>query len=505
MPKVSKWDVLRKRVVWILVALLVPSFILFFHATRQQFKEPGGTAGVIFGTRIPWDAFQEHRAWIRRQLESQLGSDIPPEILDPLLNQAVWDRLIVLEEAKRNRLRVDDLELAAFIHGIAGFQEQGRFLPERYHRYLRAIGMSPQQFEELLRDDLRIQKLTDSIRASVSVSDEEVKSAYAKAHEGLKASVILVETASFAPRADSVLSEADVRASYEARPEAVRVPEQLVMDYAGLTRAELASRAQVTEEDPGATEQRVREQLTVLALDLTDDLDAKRPFEEIVAARALAVHSAGPFPAGDPWVSGGPEPAILQAAANLSVGELSRLIETDSGVYIARVTQRLPAHIPPFDEVKDTVRERLSRALAEEAARGSAQSLQAGLKAQQAAGVRFEEAVLAAGVRPIHPAPFTRTSPIDPIGAVPALNQAAFAAPLGELSEVVEIPSGFAVVYPEERVTPDESKFSEEQGALRHELLTRQETDRIQAWLTDLRARAKLQSFLEPPPVSLAR
>ena len=530
MPKPSKWDVLRKRVIWILLILVVPSFILFFHAARQAPEGPGGTAGVMFGKRIPWETFQEQRAWIRRQLESQLGSDIPPEILDPVLNQVVWDRLILLEEAQRSRLRVDDLELAAFIQGIAGFQDQGRFLPERYHRYLRAIGMSPQEFEKLLRDDLRIKKLTDSVKASVAVSDEEVKAAYVKAHERLTTSVILVETASWTKIASAALTEADLRASYDAHPEEARLPEQLVMDYAGLTHAELASRVQATEEDladfhqrhpdrftteAGAvrpleevleavrqqvTDERVHEQLTALALDLTDDLDAKRPFEEIVAARALSVRSAGPFPAGNPWIPGGPEPAILQAVATLNVGEVSRLIETDSGVYLARVTQRIPPRLPPFEEVEAQVSARLSHQLAVEAARASAQSLRATLTTQQAARVRFEEAALTAGIRLIRPAPFTRTQPLDPIGEAPALNEAAFATPLGDLSEVVEIPTGFAMVRPEERVPPDDSKSSEEQGALRHELLTQQENARIQAWLDDLRARAKLQTFTEQPP-----
>lgn len=530
MPKPSKWDVLRKRVIWILLLLLVPSFILFFHASRQAPEGPEGTAGVMFGKRIPWETFQEHRLWIRRQLESQLGSDIPPEILDPVLNQVVWDRLILLEEARRNRLRVDDLELAALIQGIAGFQDQGRFFPERYHRYLRAIGMSPQEFEKLLRDDLRIKKLTDSVKASAAVSDEDVRAAYVKAHERLTASVILLETASWTSAASAVLAEADVRASYDAHPEEALVPEQLVMDYAGLTRDELASRAPVTEEDLAAfhqrhpdrfttetgevrpleevkeaarqqvTDERVREQLTALALDLTEDLDAKRPFEDIVAARALTVRSAGPFPAGNPWIPGGPEPAIMQAVANLNIGEVSRLIETDSGVYLARVTQRIPARIPPFEEVAEQLRTRLSRRLAVAAARASAQSLRAALTTRQAAGVRFEEATLTAGISLIHPAPFTRTQPLDPIGAAPALNEAAFATPLGDLSEVIEIPTGFAIVRPEERVPPDESKWSEEQGALRQELLTQQENTRIQAWLDDLRARAKLQTFTERPP-----
>lgn len=525
-----KWDVLRRRVIWILLILLVPSFILFFHAASQQPETgPGGTAGVLFGKKIPWNTYETHRAWLQRQLEVQLGDQVPPELLQLFLTQAVWDRLILLEEAKRSRTQVDDVELASFIQSIAGFQEQGRFVPDRYHRYLRAIGISPQEFERLLRDDLRIKKLTEGVKASVSVTDEAVRAAYAKAHEQLTGSVLLAETRGFLPRVRALVTEADTRAYYAAHPDEFRTEEQLAIEYAGATRAELSERMSVPDGELAAfyeqhaqefaaedgtpppldqirdavrqraTEERVREHLAGLALDLAEDVEAGRSFDELVSARGLTRRAAGPFPVGTPWVAGGPEPAILQAVTGLGEGQMSDLIETDNGLYVARVTQRIPSRVPPFEEIHATVEERLVEALARQAARASLAAQRDALLAKQAEGLRFEEAVLAVGVSPTATQPFTRTGSIDPIGLVPALNEAAFATPLGQLSEVVDLPVGYAVIRPEERLPLDESKLPDEQASLRQQLLSEQETQRLQGWLAELRTRAKLRSFVDSP------
>jgi peptidyl-prolyl cis-trans isomerase D len=481
---------------------------------------------MMFGKPISWDAFQEQRLWLRRQLENQLVG-VPESFFEPLLTQSTWDRLMLLEEAKRLRLRVDDQELAAFIQRIPTFQEQDRFLPELYYSVLRASGMTPRLFEERLRSDLLIEQLVNAVKGSVVVSDEEVNAAYTKAHEGLTASMILFETAAFAGEAAASLTDDEVRAHYEAHPDDVRLPAQIMLEYAGASREALAARVQISEEDLSAfyqdhqdqwtredgtikpldevrdalrqqlTDELVRKQLTTLALDLHDDLEAQLRFEELVMARALSLQSAGPLPVGGPSASGGPEPAVVQAVAELSEGQMSDVIETGNGVYVARATQRIPSRIPLFDEVKDKVRERLVQERAARGARSAAEAFRNRLREQRASGLRFEEVTVMEGVVPVALAPFTRTQPIDRMGYVAALNDAAFATPLGDSTEVIETPPGFVILRPEERIPADESKFAEAADALRKETLTQRQSAHVEEWLKELRARAKLQSFVE--------
>jgi peptidyl-prolyl cis-trans isomerase D len=233
---------------------------------------------------------------------------------------------------------------------------------------------------------------------------------------------------------------------------------------------------------------------------LEEDRETRRPFADSATARGLTKQTAGPLTIGEPPAPGGPDPAILQAVADLDEGRVSGVVQTADGVSIARVTRRIPESVPPLEEVRDAIRERLIRERARAAARQAAEALRAELQERLSSGLRFEEAVLADGVS-VRTARFSRTQPIDPIGYERTVNDAAFATPLGRLTPVLETVRGFAVLRTEERIPPDESAFAGEEAALRNDTLSRRQEERFAEWMEDVRARARLKSFVESPPL----
>jgi peptidyl-prolyl cis-trans isomerase D len=520
----------RSRVAWAVSALIIVPFGLFFAADQLTTGPAGRAAGVVFGKEVSREAFEAQRRFVQERLEARFGA-ASQALQEAMVTQIAWDRIMLLEEARRRKFRVEDREVVEALRQIPLFQQDGRFAPERYRQILRAQNQSPQAFEERLRADLLVEKLIGSARAATVVGDEEVRRAYAESRETLAASFLLVEPSAFADQAAAALTEEELRAAYDARAETFRIPERLTVEYAGRTREELAAGLSVTDEEIGAFYQdrqaefatedgaakpleeareevrqrliaeRLRRPWTDLALELEEDLGAKRPFEEIAERRGLARKAVGPFPAGSPWVAGGPEPAVLQAASGLADGELSELIETDNGLYVARVTAREASRVPPFEEVRSRLRDQLVEERAREAAKRRAEELRAALTQRQADGLRFEEAALAEGLQ-VRTARFTRTQPIEPLGVVEAVNAAAFATPPGELTPVLEAPAGFVMLRPEERQPADMSGFAEAEAALRQELLIRKQADRLDALLQDIRARAQLKSFLEEPSPS---
>jgi len=359
------------------------------------------------------------------------------------------------------------------------------------------------------------------------VTDEDVRAAFVRAHEQLTASVIVITPGSFIDESATAVTEADVRARYDARPDEVRRPKQVAFEYAGMSRESLAGAISLTEADltdyyethhdeflaadgqpkpfeearepvrQSLTNERVRKQLTERALDLAEDLDATHPFDEIVTARGLTRAIAGPLNPLEP-TPGGPDPALLHAVAELNKGQVSGVVHTTAGVYIARVTQRIPAMVPALDEVRDAIRERLIRERAREAARKAAEEIRATLQERSSAGVRFEEAVLLGGVTVRH-AQFSRTQPIDPVGYERVVNETAFATTLGALTPVLETVRGFIMLRPEERLPPDDAAFAQEEPALRSDTLSHRQETRFAEWLEEVRGRAQLKSFLDTP------
>jgi peptidyl-prolyl cis-trans isomerase D len=524
--KLIKSQTARRRVSWLIAAVLIVPFVLFFHATGQSpVRGPGGTAGILFGKPVSWETFEEQHLWLRRRFENQLGEI--PEFLEQRLPQEAWQRLMLLEEAKRRRLRVEERELAVFIRQQPVFQDNGRFSAERYHLILRASGTTPQTFERMVRSDLLVDKLLAEVRSSVTLTDEEVREAYRRSRERVKTSLLLIEPSAFRDQASAAVTEEEVRAYYDAHTEEFRLPEEIALEVAGASAEELAGQVRLTEEDLSAfhrghqeqfaaedgtlkpleevreavrrqaAEQRVRRQLTALALDLEADVAANVLFEEIVKTRALAARSIGPVPLSGLQSSGELDPEVIKAVERLTEGRMSGVIETPRGVHVARVTRRVPSRAQPFTDARDAARDRIVQQRSREAARGAADAAHARIKEQGAGDALLQEAGLAPGVRLLSPSPFTRTEPIELLGQVPAVNEAAFATPVGGLSEVLETPQGFMMVRPEERFPADESGFADAEAAVREEALRQRQAEELADWFADLRSRAKLQSFVD--------
>ncbi len=517
----------RRRTSWVIAAVLILPFILFFHASGQpQRPGPGGIAGVLLGKPVPWDTFQTQHRWVRRIMDQQAGA-LPEQFLGPLVTQTTWDRLILLAEARRQRLQADDAELASLIQRTDAFQDEGRFIPERYHRYLAAIGMTPQAFEALLRDDLLIDKLRQRERDAVTVTDAEVRTAYVADHEQLTATLIRFDAARFRPQVEAAVTEDGVRAFYEARQEEFRLPDQLTLEYAGLTLGPLAAEAQFSEEQLRAAYEarqsqftrndgtakpfeevrdevrqqmglsRARARLTDLALDLQEDAAKPLRFEEIAAARALSIQTAGPVDAGASWAPNLPDGAILDAVRGQPVGALSPVVDTDSGVYLARVIERTPSRMPPLDEVRARIRDRLITERAAAAAKQAAEAFHAKAAERMASGVRFEEVLALEPSLETASVAFTRTQPIEQVGFEESLTATAFATLLGQLTPVMATAQGAAILRPETLTPADDAAFAAQQASLREERLRRKQAEHLDEWLTGLRERAKLTSYLE--------
>ncbi len=519
----------RRRVSWIIAGVLIFPFILFFHSSaRGPARGPGGDAGILFGHHVPWEAFEEEQRVVRTEMELQLGQI--PEGLLPMITQTTWERLMLAEEAAREHVRVDDRELAAYIEReIPAFQNNGRFAPRRYQEILQRRGHTPQSFEALVRRDLLIKKLLDGVRSGVAVTDDEVNAAYVQAHERLRVSLLSKDPGMFLDAVAPTITEQDLRAAYDAHPDEVRMPEQITFEYMGLTRDELLKNLTATEDaiagyyeshqdewlgdntqpKPLADvrdhirgtllNEQAHHRLIALAVDLDDALKHNATFDDIIKTQGLAPRTVGPVAADNPLTPGGPEPALVQAAAGLGERKLSEVVETDNGVYVLRVTHREPSRIPPFEAVRQHFKEQLTTTRARDAARKSASDLRDALAKKLADTVSFEEACQGLAVTPTGPAPFNRTDPIQGLGPAQHVVTAAFATPVGQLTQVLDAGSRQVILFIHERLAADASGVTDaERGTYREQALNEKRQHRVAEWLADVRAHAKLQSFVEP-------
>jgi peptidyl-prolyl cis-trans isomerase D len=530
--KVIASPAMRQRVSWLIAGILILPFIFFFHASGQSpAPGQGGTAGKLFGKPVSWETFEEQRRWLRQSFERQLGGAVPDALL-PMVDRFAWDRIMVLREAEREKIRVGDMDVAGVIAKIPAFQRDGRFEPELYQYYVRATGVGPQAFERRVREDLTIEKMMERVKGQVTVSDEDVAAEHLRREQRRTGSYLLFEPSAYASQAEAGLDERALRAFYESHLDAFRVPAQVTVEEAGKPRSAVEPPPAPSDEEvaqyfedhkaefvdaegkPKPLEdsrdearqrlvnERMDRRMNGIALDLAEALEAGWRWDEVVAAHGLAVRAAGPFPEGNMWAPGAPEPQVMQALQGLPQGQPSAPVTTPAGVFIARTIERAPERIPPFDEVREQVRDQALAERGREAARAEAEAVRARLEEQRAKGVRFEEALAAENRSAAAAGPFRRSDPVGELGQAPALAEAAFAAPLGSLTPVTETPRGFAILRPEEELPPASEMTEEQRAALRDEVLKEHQGRRVAEWQENLRKEANLQSFAPPPPVA---
>lgn len=211
--------------------------------------------------------------------------------------------------------------------------------------------------------------------------------------------------------------------------------------------------------------ERAREQAQRIATELTPILKKPEDFEK-AKRDAVIVSESGFFGREEPIAGLGVAPAVAQEAFAANQNEVKGPIATPQGLAFITVTGTQDARVPSLDEVKARVRDDVVKRKAVDAARQKAASLgsmQSGdlAAAAKAAGLEMKTTDLIA-----------RGAPIPDIGVSTEVDTAAFALPVGGVSQPVTTDNGAVVVKVLEKktVTPDEIAAGRE--SLKDELLS---------------------------------
>jgi hypothetical protein len=186
MLKFFRKKLIAKTIFWGLVVLILPAFVLWGTGNIG-----GGTGkgpryvGIIDGRNVSFDEFLTGISAMRCLF--LLNYFNQPKTLDaalrdmPLMAKLAWDRLIMLREARRYKIRVEDREVVAYIRSHPVFLRNGVFDEKLYGYILRnSMGLSPRSFEEMVRDNLKIQRLNEALTKDIKVDDKEALEEYKK-------------------------------------------------------------------------------------------------------------------------------------------------------------------------------------------------------------------------------------------------------------------------------------------------------------------------------------
>jgi peptidyl-prolyl cis-trans isomerase D len=178
--------------------------------------------------------------------------------------------------------------------------------------------------------------------------------------------------------------------------------------------------------------------------------------------------------------------AFAQAAFALQDGEVSRPTLIGNRHVVMKLLERKASSIPPFEEVKDAVREawvrERSRALAEQKA--------GELLAEVKAGKSLAELAQALNTEAEQTGLFSRNSTIPKVGRPQGFLEEVFRMSVGE-ARVVDLTEQPAVVVLKERKEFDAEAYEREKDQLRQQLLRRKRDQTFAQWSQDVRQQAE--------------
>ena len=332
-----------KMVFWGLIILILPGFVLYgVYSASSKGKGPS-FVGIIDNKKVPFEEFGKSIASIRCQV--LLNYFNQPESAEnflknrPFVAKVAWDRLIMLKEAHKRKLKATDQEVVALVRSHPLFLRDGRFDNNIYTHILRySFGLDPRGFEEIVRDNIAIRRLGDSISKDVTITDDEVARAYQEEFGKFKLAYVMVDPKSFLDKVK--VDDNAVKAYYEQNKEGLTVPvadgDQKAMRQAQFDEAKESIRTFLAEVEARKAAFAAAQELYKKIADL---MTQKESFEAASQTLSLKVAETPVFSRTD-YLEGIGEAGLLAAvAASLNIGQAAGPLETRGGIAIVKLSE----------------------------------------------------------------------------------------------------------------------------------------------------------------------
>ncbi|HNJ75889.1 MAG TPA: SurA N-terminal domain-containing protein [Azospira sp.] len=382
----------NKRIVQVFLALITLPFAFWGVDSYVRSAGPGNDVASVGESKISLQQFQQ--SW-REQMDrarQQMGPSFRQETFDTpemrlaVANSLVDQRLLLLE-ANKGRLGVSNALLVEIISTMPSLQVDGKFSKARYEAALAAQGMSPEQFEARLRQDMIMQQLVGAIGDTGIVSSVSAEMMLRIQSEERQVAEIRITPEQFA---SEVKLEADAaKKFYDGNQKQFETPELVRAEYVVLSLDGLLSQVAVSDAEVKAwyeahlsryqqqEERRASHILITLATGASDaeKAKAKAKAEEVLKdvqrnptkfAELAKQHSQDPGSAANGGDLGFFGRGMMvkpfeEAVFKQKQGELSGLVQSDFGFHIIKVTGIKEGKQKKLDEVRAEIEGELKR------------------------------------------------------------------------------------------------------------------------------------------------
>ena len=530
-----------KILLWIVAVVVIVAFVLWGAPTRLGEKQGRPKyAGEIFGKKIPFDKFIETYQASRNQAIIIYGNEFQKYSQFINLQENAWDRLILLAVAQNENIKVTNEEVIKKIKSFPFFQKDGKFDLETYNLLLKYVfNVEPREFEEEIRQSLVIETLIQKSLGNIGVTEEELENAYAKENDTARVTYVLIKKDDFKNAVD--VSQEKLKKFYQDKKENFRTPKQVDIEYIKVDFEGQKEKVSVSDEEietyytnnkkqfkksdeekeaKGQEKsdykqldevkeeiktivlaQKTQEKALELAYEVSDFLYEGKSPKEVSEEFSLPLGKTGFFNATQSIPDIGWSYQFLVTAFKLEKDQISDIVQTPKGYYILKLIDKKEPYIPPLDEIKKKVTESFVNEKAKAKAKEKTQAILAVLeKEKNEESFDFSQATEALGLKNYSTEDFKKDAYIPNIGQSKEFTQEAFKLNEEQISQIIEVPNGYAILMVDERKPFDREKFTEEKESFKEKLLERKKQEYYIEWFKNLKQKANLKSNLSPEP-----
>jgi len=463
-----------KKIWIILTVLILPAFLFWGFGSFLRDKQEVTYTGKIFGRKISQLEYKEALDAVRNQALIQFGDRFPEIEKEMNFDYMAWERLILLAEAKRRKIKANDQEIVELVRSYPFFQKKGKFDSQVYSQMLQYVFRAqPRIFEEQTRSNLMISKLYKEITKGVVLTDEEIKREYRRQNEQVDLYYIAAITNDFIK--DLSVGEEEAKSYFSRNSFQFETPLSFNMEYVSIpTETQTDSAAKETIKKMAGT------------LDKNDD------FQKAAKELGLETKETGFLSQADPIPGIGWSPQVLSLISGLKTGGFAPPVYIDKNYYIFRLKERKKPYIPEFESIKDKVKEELKKEKGKAAARQKIEDCLAELRSaskDNPKAVDFAKTAKNHGLKSDSTGLFSYGSYIENIGSSDIFFSVSLDLKEEAFSGIIEMPTGFYIIKLKSRAAIDEKKFTEEKEELSSKLLTQKKDEYFGRFFNDLKKR----------------